>query len=142
MAGESFSRSTLELDKLYIAARNFVNSYSPQTSYMSLRSHFEALEEAVVDVLNNPQPFNDIDDDILPCEVSDQGCLAPAAIRAGSGIADGTESADLLCYTCGLPVCAECSQMLTQLTIHGEYESKRTCNNCKHDRKEEFLWRN
>lgn len=61
------------------------------------------------------------------CNVSDNGCLAPAGIRSGNGMAEGTRSTRATCFVCGEPVCTNCSKIMPW----HPYGRRRVCLTCQ-----------
>jgi hypothetical protein len=57
-----------------------------------------------------------------PCEIVDDGCLAPAGYNLGGIVVEGSEFVDTTCDECGRFVCDACSLVNTE---------KRVCNYCK-----------
>jgi endonuclease III len=73
----------------------------------------------------NTAPFRRV------CVISGYECLAPAAVKTGSGVAEGNGSARATCFACGEPVCTNCSAL-----VYWRGESKRRiCANCLESRR-------
>lgn len=63
-----------------------------------------------------------------PCEIVDDGCLAPAGYDFGGTICDGGETVTTTCDECGRYVCDNCSEV----TGKGK-KKRRACNGCREE---------